>query len=53
MIRVSRTVSSWPTASKPGVKMGTICGAKIATIAASAESDSSITLSTVETTRHA
>ena len=32
MIRVSRTVSSVSTASKPGVKSGTITGAKIATI---------------------
>ena len=39
MIRVRRTVSSVPTASKPGVMIGTICGAKIATITDAASRD--------------
>ena len=53
MMRVRRTVSSVPTVSKPGVSRGTICGAKMATIAARLTSASSIRLSTVETTRQA
>ena len=53
MIRVSRTVSSVATASKPGVMIGTIWGANIATTTESVKSTSNMTLSTVETTRHA
>ena len=41
------------TASKPGVKIGTICGAKMATIDRQRDERESIMLSTVETTRHA
>ena len=53
MIRVRRTVSSVATASKPGVMMGTISGAKMATMTDAVKRTMSITLSTVDTTRHA
>ena len=53
MIRVRRTVSSVLTMSKPGVMIGTITGAQIATMIENTTSSSSMKLSTVDTTRHA